>query len=51
MEKEPEQTCHRVPNLLDYSAIRPPKPPPEAKQTEGVRTKENTKLMVLTFYA
>ena len=24
MEKKPEQTRHRVPNLLDYSAIKPP---------------------------
>ena len=32
MEKEPEQTRHRVPKLLDYSAIRPP----------GVATRGNT---------
>ena len=32
MEDKPEQTRHRVPNLLDYSAVRPP----------GVTTRANT---------
>ena len=36
-EKDPEQTRHRVPDFLDYSAIRPPGPSTRANKDAGCK--------------